>query len=75
MWIDTQDMGPISFTTSDERVKHKVAPLEANADVFMAIKPIRYHFANIGPFVDDGTEHWGFSAREPCGRESQCRTR
>jgi hypothetical protein len=63
VWVDTTNVGNMSIT-SDERVKHQIEPMPLLAeDTFARIKPIRFHWADVGIFKDDGQTHWGFSAQ------------
>jgi len=59
-WVDNSNVGNIS----DERVKHRIEPMPLlTEDTFARIKPIRFHWADVGIFKDDGRPHWGFSAQ------------
>lgn len=64
LYIDNTDFGAIS-TVSDRRIKHMIAD---NADGalarIMALRPVTYHFANVGIFTDTGTSYAGFIADE-----------
>lgn len=63
LWIDSTYIGQFSFV-SDERVKHRVEPMALlDEEAFTAIEPIRFHWADVGIFRDDGAAHWGFSAQ------------
>jgi len=63
LWVDATYVGQFSFV-SDERVKHRIEPMPLlNEEAFAAIEPIRFHWADISIFKDDGRPHWGFSAQ------------
>jgi len=62
VWVDNTNIGNMSVT-SDERVKHQIQPLVMDTEGFKQIQPISYRFADVGIFVDDGKDHWGFSAQ------------
>ena len=61
-WVDGVDLGAISFV-SDERIKQAIEPLALDSEAFAAIQPIKYRWADVGIFKDDGKDHWGFSAQ------------
>lgn len=61
-WIDNVNNGNVSLTC-DERVKKNILPLVFDAMKFAQVQPIKFRFANVGLFKDDGKDHWGFSAQ------------
>jgi hypothetical protein len=63
VWVDTTNLGFMSIAPSDERIKHRIEPLAMDTDAFHRIKPIRYHYADVSIFRDDGRERHGFSAQ------------
>jgi hypothetical protein len=62
VWVDSTNLGTMNIT-SDERVKQAIEPLVLDAEAFAAIQPIKYRWADVGIFMDDGKDHWGFSAQ------------
>jgi hypothetical protein len=63
LWVDSTPQGIISIA-SDERVKHQIEPMPLlSEEAFARIRPIRFHWADVGIFRDDGQTHWGFSAQ------------
>ena len=64
IWIDTTRIGWVNVSTSDERIKHSITPMGLlDEDVFAKITPIKFRWQDIPPFIDDGVDHWGFSAQ------------
>lgn len=63
VWVDATNIGNMSVTASDERIKKDIKPLMVNDESFLRINPIKYRFADVGIFKDDGQDHWGFSAQ------------
>ena len=62
VWVDNVNLGNISVT-SDERVKQAIEPLALDSEAFAAIQPVKFRWADVSIFKDDGRDHWGFSVQ------------
>lgn len=64
IWVDNTRVGWITVSSSDERIKKDIEPMPLlPAEIFNKIKPIKFRWLDVGIFIDDGKDHWGFSAQ------------
>ncbi|KAF1049322.1 tail fiber domain-containing protein [Xylophilus sp.] len=62
LWVDATGVGQLQMA-SDERVKQDIAPLAADREAYLGIKPIVFDYANVGVFKPAGKLSTGFSAQ------------
>jgi len=64
IWVDNTRVGWITVSNSDERIKKDIELMPLlPAEVFNKIVPIKFRWLDVGIFIDDGKDHWGFSAQ------------